>query len=112
MRMGVEESDRCGFTVYGSDPFSGIRYERMQRVRRYVAYRHIVVDTHAARCGSSQQDSAGFLRITGQQMLPQHMLYGRAQSDGLGDSLARCHIFTPLSSWDFVFDGILFFYCK
>ncbi|MEK3794511.1 hypothetical protein MKX42_22470 [Paenibacillus sp. FSL R7-0204] len=44
----------------------------------------------------------------GPQKLPQPLLYGRVRSEQPEASLAAVS-FTPLSSWDFVFDGILFF---
>lgn len=96
MGMGVEQTDRGGLVIECLYPFAGIGNEGMQRVRRYVAHGDIVLDVHAARCVSTQQYAASFMRVTGQQMLPQHELYGAIQSDGLGFSWYAV-ISSPLS---------------
>lgn len=99
--MRVKQPDRGRYIIEGLNPFSWMRHKSMQRVRRYVANGHVSVDQHASRCGGTQQDSTCFMWITGQQMLPQRLLYGRFQSYGLNISLDCCQLFTPLSSLGF-----------
>ncbi|QUL56994.1 hypothetical protein KDC22_11235 [Paenibacillus tritici] len=66
-----------------------------RRVRRYVEY-GLLWSVQCRPLRQHQQYSAGFLRITGQQKLPQPLLHGGARSDRLGESLDRCQLYPSL----------------